>query len=502
MNKDKTSYTQQPSSFENAPLPADSNHKPRKKRSTSKKQKQYIYPVIPPDTANLSTFELLQLAIRQLISEWCEGTDTEEEYAFILQSRYLDNFKDVKTALIMKWTSHRVRQIRIKIVSQLMGKPKKRQACLDPELVRRLKSEAAGLVARDADEVLANSKGGILPSSLLDFVDMNVFEDLDVADQRFISPNNQNKSVRRHIFELVKLLRASYTPTETSTAASLLSSALEKQDIAFNEAWFHQIIASHHWIETIGTRLQLSYEGLRHPSLQIARIIYEHKKIHKDDIARIYRERETDKDEKLQESQLSAYILAKKKDKRFQILGKSGIWTFQEETIKTENKPIMEVLKEYLSAQGGMINLNEAETHVQSLGYYYPLHTLRCYLLTECVSSISDPDLLCKKDCTEQHPGMNWRKPIANCKPSKKTPAYYHETIDKLKEMLEQAENHRMVKREIVQICKLLIPEGVNKKNIYKIINNKVGEQIRQVEIDGTDYLELNTNDTETHVNQ
>lgn len=445
-----------------------------------------------------SVFEQLHLAIKQIVHTWETPPGAMPQYATILRYRYLDNKKDHETAQIFQKTTERIRQIRIQLIDQLINGQNKYKLRLHPELVRQLRDTAPLLEGQDADEVLHSRYGGKpLPDSLLEFVDMTAFEERSMADQRFIAPDNQTNYMRCHICELVKLLRSNYTPIEIHTAMAAMSAALDKQQISFNEKWFRQIIKSHHWIETTGTQIQLSYEGLRYPSLKIARIIYENKRIHKNDIIRIYNKRETSDENKIKEGQLALHILIKRKDKRFQCLGKTGIWTFHEEETGNAKPPLRQVLNEYLSAHDGVINLREAETHVRSLGYDYPLHTLRCYLLKECVSSIADSDLLCRQDCVSKHPETPWRKRLPGIRRSCKEPPYYHEIIRKMKELLEHAEGHRLPKKQIAKTCKAFIPGTIAKTMIYKIINNKTGDSIRQVQIDGVDYLLLNDAGTE-----
>lgn len=441
-----------------------------------------------------SVFEQLHQAITQIIHTWEKAPGTNAQNATILRYRYLENKKDHETALIFQKTTERIRQIRSKLMDQLMYGTNRYAPRLRPDLVRELKNTASRLEGKDADEVLHSRHGNTpLPDSLLEFAGMDVFEERTMADQRFIAPDNQVNCMRRHICELVKLLRSSYTPLEIHAVTTALSDVLSQQHMDFNEKWFRQIIESHHWIEHTDTQIQLNYEGLRYPSLKIARIIYENKKIHKSDIIRIYNERETSDENKIKEDQLALHILIKKKDKRFQCQGKTGIWTFHEEETGDAKPSLRQVLNEYLSAHDGVINLWEAETHVRSLGYDYPLHTLRCYLLKECVSSTGDSNLLCRQDCVSHHPEIKWRERLSGIRRNCKEPAYYREIIRQIKELLENAEEHRLSKKQIVKTCKALIPESISKNVIYKIINTKTGDSIRQVQIDGEDYLQLNT---------
>lgn len=476
-----------------------SSSAPAADSAMKKEQSQHIFPRTGKNTAGLSAFELLYVAIKQIIAVWETGSMRQQQYAAVLRNRYMDNGKDTEIAKVLQKSSERIRQMRTEVIGWLMGDSNKHQTALSPDLVRQLKNQAVGLVAQDADEVLSSSKGGTLPYTLLDFVDMNVFEERDMADQCFIAPNNQTKAVRKLICELVKLLRSSYTPLKTDTVVSSLSASLAKQHIAFRKEWLCQIMAHHHWIETTGTQIQLRYEGLRYPSLKIARIVYEHKKIHKNDILRIYKERMHPEDENPAEDALAVNALIKRRDKRFQCQGKSGIWTFHEEAAETEKKPLREALHDYLSAHGGIIDIKEAETYIRTQGYDYPTHTLRCYLLKECVSSVENSDLLCRLDCVPQHPETCWRKPFPNRKKHCKGPAYHLEIVNKVKEMLDRAENHRLAKKEIVQVCKSLVPEGICKNIVYKIINDKTEGKIRQVQIEGTDYLEWNDAAAEAH---
>lgn len=489
MNRNKDSYIQL-ELFSNSSNNTSGNEDIAKEGQTKDRTKNlYKFPKTEKNAHGSSPFELLYLALKQIIGVLELKPKTGLQHATILRNRYLENKKDAETAKLYGKTPERIRQIRIKLISEIMNGKDNHKPGLKPELSAELKSMASRLTAQDPCKVL-HSENGTLPFSLLDFVNMTVFKEQDMADSFFIAPNDQVIPLQHHIRELVKLLRSSYTPLEMSFVSDAMPSLLKKRNVAFNEEWLMQIINGHHWIETAGTQLQLRYEGLRYPSLKVARIIYENKRIHKDDIIRIYNERETSDEEKIKGNQISLSVLIKKKDIRFQSQGKSGIWTFHEE-IKSPIKSISQVLHEYLEAHDGLINLLEVEQYVQSLEYHYPLHTLRCYLLKECVSSVDDSNLLCRQDCIQHYPETKWRSRLPASRQNCKVPPYYHEIINKVKELLNNAVAHRLPRKDIVKICKAIVPENIENNIVYKIINYKMKDCIVLKHIDGIDYLEL-----------
>lgn len=461
----------------------------QKEQTKGRTMSLYRFPITDKKQQGSSPFELLHLAIKQIIDVLELQPKTGSQYATILRNRYLENKKDAETAKLYGLTSERIRQIRIKLVNQILNGEDNYKVCLKPQLAAKLKSLASRLTAQNPYKVL-HSKNGTLPFSLLDFVNMTVFREHDKANLSFIAPNDQVIPLQHHICELIKLLRSSYTPLEINIVTDAMPSLLEKRNVAFNKEWMMQIINEHPWIETIGTQLQLCYEGLGYPSLKMVRIIYENKRIHKDDIIRIYNERETSDEEKIKGSQISLNILIKRKDIRFQSQGKSGIWTFHEE-IQSPKKNISQLLHEYLAEHNGLINLLEVEKHVQSLDYHYPLHTLRCYLLKECVSSVEDANLLCREDCVQHYPQIEWRSKRSATKQKCKVPPYYYHIIDKIKELLNDSENHRLPRKDVVKICKTMVPENIVNNIVYKIINYKMKDCIVLKHIDGIDYLEL-----------
>lgn len=481
MNPNKETYTQL-SLFTN---PADNTSD--KKNTGKKKQTMLEFP--KTYSQSTSPFEMLFIAIKQIINMLETGTKNEAQQAAILRKRYLENMKDIDTAKFHDVTPERIRQIRTKLASQLMSEKNECAFRLKNKLLTQLKSLAPTLTAQDPYKVL-RCKNGTLPFSLLDFVNMTTFTEHDTTDLSFIAPNEQVIPLQHHIRELIKLLRSTYTPMETSTILEAMPALVGKWGIAFHEEWLQQIIQEHPWIETIGSNVQLRYEGLRYPSLKVARIIYENKRIHKDDIIRIYNERETSDEEKIKGKQMSLSILVKKRDSRFQSQGKSGIWTFQEEA-RQPKKPILQVLHEYVEEHNGLINMQEVEQHVLSLDYHYPIHTLRCYLLKDCVSSVKDANLLCLQGEVRHYPHIQWRTRVSSERKSCKMPPYYYDIMNKVKELLNQSETHRLPRKDVAKTCKTLVPAGIEPNIVYKIIKQKMKDTIDLIQLDGTDYLQL-----------
>lgn len=483
MNPNKETYTQL-SLFQE---PADKTA--GNKDTDRKKQAKNLLKYPKTNIQSTSPFERLFLAIKQIINMLEVKTKPEMQQAAILRKRYLENMKDVEMAKLHGVTPERIRQIRAKFINQLMNEDNKYKFGLTHELSTQLKELAPTLTAQDPYKVL-HSKNGTLPFSLLDFVNMTTFKEQDTTELFFIAPNEQVNCLQRHIRELIKLLRNTYTPMETSTITESMPALLAKWDTPFHEEWLQQIIQGHPWMETIGTCVQLRYEGLRYPSLKVARIIYENKRIHKNDIIRIYNERATSDEEKIKGKQMSLNVLVKKKDSRFQGQGKSGIWTFQEEAQPTK-KPIAQVLHEYLEEHNGLINLLEAEQHVLSLDYHYPLHTLRCYLLKDCVSSVKDTNLLCPQEKVQHYPHIQWRTRISNDRKSYKMPPYYNGIMDKVRELLKQSETHRLPRKDVAKACKTLVPADIAPNIVYKIIKQKMKDEVDLIQLDGIDYLQL-----------
>lgn len=445
---------------------------------------QYEFPQINKrKERSLSALERLHVAIKQIIS--CLKSDPKEglRYADILRQFYLEGKKDNEIGRTLALSSERIRQIRTQSAQRLMNGLGLGPIHLNPRVVSSLKKLVPDMIGQDPCRYLQVRKKQ-LPLRLLDFIGLCAFEMHDMANQSFIAYNERAGVLRVHIYQLVRLLRSSYTPMPYEEVMRLLPARVKAAKQEFHPEWIPCIISGHHWIESSNGHVQLTYEGLHYPSLKIARIIYEHKRIHKDEILRIYNRQNSGGT-----VSPAVNVLLKKKDPRFQCQGKSGIWTFSERTVP--QMPVMQYVREYVAAHPEPIRVKAVWKQLRQEGYDYPLHTIRSYLLRKCVSAVGDSDLVCRTDCLSQHPETRWRYKLSPSRKTNKTPAYYGLIIDKVKGLLEQADQHRLPHRQIVAICKPLIPEHLETNNVYKIISHKLPDNIVREKVEGVACLRL-----------
>lgn len=256
-----------------------------------------LFEDVTPETCEPNTqenkeniFELLYKAIKCATKKSAYRTPIEQRTVDIAQQKYLKGIKETDIAQSLELSTERIRQLRVKFIESFMHPEGKNRRFFI--YAKYFQESAPNFIGQDPAQVVATSDGTPLPYSLLDFIDMTYFEEYEYARQAFIAPKEQADSLRIHNHFLVLELRNHVTPIALETLMPKLEETITDYGTAFSRESITQLIKGNHQINEDNGQIIIDYAALNLPSQKIKRIIYEHKKIHKKDILRIYNERE------------------------------------------------------------------------------------------------------------------------------------------------------------------------------------------------------------------
>lgn len=405
----------------------------------------------------------------------------------VVAQRYIDGkiFSDIANGTTL--TTERVRQLCTQFISQQTHTDSPIAA-----LVRQLNEIASLLIGLNADRILRKNDGTPLSHNLLELIGMTSFvEESYAAGQSFIVLAGGANGMRMYNAELIKYLRVKISPITCDELDGVLCTAVEQRGETYNPFFIRQLIKSNEWIVEEEGAVRLKYDGFNLPTQRLRNIIFEHKKIRRKELIRIYKERELalrpDLQEKLKEPALG---LVAKGDDRFFCIGKTGVWAFCEQDVVKPQEDIRSFLQRYVADIGKPFSLKQLTEMCCSMGYEYPEHSLRCYLAPICYRALRDNDLFCPIEAVNAYSHIDWckkRKGITR----NRIPEYYSNLRILLVSSLSSADQQQLPLKKVALLLKENLPSGKSSTLVYKLLRSVFADVVEEALVDGERYIRL-----------
>lgn len=401
--------------------------------------------------------------------------------------RYIDGkiFSDIANGTTL--TTERIRQLCVQFISRLIDTDSPTVA-----LVRKLNGLAPRLIGLNADRILRKDDGKPLSSNLLEIIGMTSFvEEVYAARQSFIVITGGANSMRIHNAELVKYLRIKISPITCEELDAVLCTAVEQRGETYNPVFVRQLIKGNEWIVEEDGGVRLKYEGFNLPTQRLRNIIFEHKKIRRKELVRIYKEREHALQPNLQKNlKEPALVLVAKGDERFFCIGKRGVWVFSEQGDVKPQEDIRTFLQRYVADMGKPFSFKKLAELCCSMGYEYPEHSLRCYLAPLCCRALRDNDLCCPIEATNAYPHIDWSKKKKGLTRNR-IPEYYQNLRDLLVSALSSANPQQLPMKEVALLLKANLPSGRSATIVYKLLRSVFADVVEEVLVEDEKYIRL-----------